>query len=928
MIRNWGIRSRVLLLALVPVVCLGFVLGTYLTRVRVHDLHASEQALGDTLATQLASASEFGVFSNNVRILRTLAQAVSREPGVESITITDRYDHILAQVIHPTRQGRGLINNATQRIGNETGLANTLTFTRPIILQSIPVGGLNELLKNDGKTPVSLAGQFQVLGKVTVKLSEAHYAARQTQIIVNGGIIMLSCLALSILLALVIGGSVAVPITRVIEMVSRFSSGDHATRVPERSGGEIGQLESGINLMAANAERSQQELKIQVNQATAELRETMDEMEVKNVELDLARKRALQASRAKSEFLSNMSHEIRTPMNAIVGFAGLLAKTRLNKDQRDYLDTVQHSATILLALIDDVLGLQSLEAGKPIQPVAFNLRELLEQAITLLAPEAYQKELELISYLPVDLPVNYMGDAVKISRVLINLLSNAVKFTEQGHVKLSARAIKTSMHAITLRISVQDTGIGIQQEHIKELFKPFTMLNTVTGQRYSGTGLGLAISRQLMDALGGTLNVFSRPGEGSEFRMELALDLLPASPRLLPANSHGRALLYESQPGMTTAMQSRLEGFGHTVVACNNFSRLSTQLHSATKAGFDLLILSLSYNEVRDCSKFSGLRRGGKTPPMIVLINSLESSVQQRISKAVDGVCLPKCVDTPTLEEKIRRLLPRYSSEQVTKPRGLTIIPRPLIGRNVLVVEDNRINRRLISLQLRELGADVMQAENGAAALACFADKRPDVILLDMRLGRETGLEVAKKLVQAAKEYPVPILMLSATREEVSFEVSRSLGIRRWLLKPVDEQVLEQALLAAVLAAPPNTPAKSDSLEELKTALTRLRPEILAMLRQDLPKQQQAILGAWERNDIVALQEGLHILHGTAAVCRLVQLKAYCNTMESMLIKQSRIEYILPFKMKLKEEITRVIALLETGNHETDGSAQSSTYAG
>ncbi len=925
MIRDWGIRSRVLLLALVPVVCLGFVLGTYLTRVRVYDLHASEQALGDTLATQLASASEYGVFSNNVRILQTLAHAVSREPGVESITITDHDGHVLAKVIHPTPQGHGLINNVTQRIGTETGLANTLTFTRPITLQSVPSGGLNEFLNNGGKTHNSLAQQSQVLGKVTVKLSEAHYAARQTQIIVNGGIIMLSCLALSILLALGIGGSVAVPITRVIEMVSRFSSGDHAARVPERSGGEIGQLESGINLMAANAEHSQQELITQVNQATAELRETMDEMEVKNVELDLARKRALQATRTKSEFLSNMSHEIRTPMNAIVGFTGLLAKTRLNKDQRDYLDTVQHSAAILLALIDDVLGLQSLEAGKPIQPVAFNLRELLEQAITLLAPEAYQKELELIAYLPADLPVNYRGDAVKISRVLINLLSNAVKFTEQGQVKLSVHAIKESTHAITLRVSVQDTGIGIQKEHIKELFKPFTTLHTATGQRYSGTGLGLAISRQLMDALGGTLNVFSRPGEGSEFRMELALDLLPSSPH---QNSHGRALLYESQPDTAMAMQSRLESIGYAVVACTNLNKLSTQLQSATRAHFDLLILSLSYNEVRDCSRFSGLRKDGKTLPTIVLINSLESSVQQKISKAGDGVCLPKCVDTPTLEAKIRQLLPQYTSEQATKPRMPSIVMRPLIGRNVLVVEDNRINRRLITLQLCELGADVMQAENGVAALACFADKRPDVILLDMRLGRETGLDVAEKLVQVAKENPVPILMLSATREEVSFEVSRSLGIRRWLLKPVDEQTLEQALLEVALTAPPDTPGNADSLEELKTALTKLRPEILTMLRQDLPVQQQTVLNAWERNDIAALQKALHILHGTAAMCKLTQLKAYCSAMESTLMKQSKIEYISPFEIKLKEEITRVIVALEIGNHEPGRTAHNSTPAG
>ncbi|HVC38303.1 MAG TPA: ATP-binding protein, partial [Gammaproteobacteria bacterium] len=582
MIRNWGIRSRVLLLALVPVVCLGFVLGTYLTRVRLHDLHISEHALGDTLANQLASASEYGVFSNNVRILQTLAQAVAREPGVESISIIDRNGHTLTHVINSSQQSHALISDASRRIGTETGFGSTLTFSRPIVLQSFSTSNPNDFLKNGNKTRNSVTEQFQVIGKVTVTLSEAHFAERQTQIIVNGGIIMLSFLTLSILLALVIGGSVAVPITRIIEMVKRFSSGDHATRVPEHSGGEIGQLESGINLMAAHAERSQQELQLQVNQATAELRETMDEMEIKNVELDLARKRALEASQVKSEFLSNMSHEIRTPMNAIVGFSRLLAKTRLNKDQRDYLDTVQHSAAILLTLIDDVLGLQSLEAGKPLQQAAFNLQELMEEAIKLLAPEAYRKELELILDLPVDVPVSFMGDAVKISRVLINLLSNAVKFTEQGQVKLSTQSLTQSTHAVTLSISVQDTGIGIRKDHIKELFKPFTMLNTTTSKHTTGTGLGLAISRQLMDALGGSLSVSSHPDEGSEFRMELALDLLPSSSRLLPISSRDRVLLYESQTDMAAAMQSRLEGLGYFVMTCHNLSNLSTQLHSET----------------------------------------------------------------------------------------------------------------------------------------------------------------------------------------------------------------------------------------------------------------------------------------------------------------------------------------------------------
>jgi two-component system, NarL family, sensor histidine kinase BarA len=926
MIRNWGIRTRVLLLALVPVISLGFVLGTYLTQVRVHDLHASVHALGDTLANQLASASEYGVFTNNVRILQTLAQTVSREPGVESITIADRDGHILTQVNHPVRDDQGLISSTTQDIGMGTGLENTLTFTRPIFLQTVPTGESSVLQHESSKSRSSLIDQHQVLGKVTVKLSEAHFAERQTQIIVNGGIIMLSCLALSILLALIIGGSVSAPITRVIDMVSRFSSGDHTVRVNENSGGEIGQLESGINLMAENAERSQQELQAQVNQATSELRETMDEMEVKNVELDLARKRALEASRAKSSFLSNMSHEIRTPMNAIVGFAGLLAKSQLTRDQRNYLDTVQNSAATLLNLIDDVLGLQSLEAGKSVRSAPFNLRELLEQAVTLLAPEAYRKQLELILYLPVDLPTAYVGDAVKISRVIINLLSNAVKFTDHGQIEVSARALKRSAQAITLNISVKDTGIGIRQEHIKELFTPFTMFNNTDEQHHTGTGLGLAISRQLMQTLGGSLSVFSSYGEGSEFRMELALDICPEQP--LVAAKAGRALIYESHPDMLTALWTRLEGLGFEVKACNSLKALVMQLRSAALSRFDLLMLSLNYDEIRDCSKFADIKTGNKLPEVLLLVNSLERKVQQEIAESVGGVCAPKCVDTRTLEKKIHELVPRLSSEHDTKHHPRIIVSQPLIGRRILIVEDNRVNRRLIGLQLRGLGADVVQAEDGNSAVTCFVDSRPDAVLLDMRLGSETGLEVAERLVQTAGERPVPILILSAVHEEISIERSKMLGIRRWLLKPVDEMVLAAALLEVIDTTQSRARTIDEPPKESKMAIENLRPEILKMLRQDLPNQLRAISTAWSLDDTVNLKEALHMLHGTAAMCKFSKLESYCLTMETNLLGKKSMESISSVMPKLKDELLRIIDLLRTDKHAADNHIQNLANSG
>ncbi|HVC28930.1 MAG TPA: ATP-binding protein [Gammaproteobacteria bacterium] len=928
MIRNWGIRSRVLLLALVPVICLGILLGTYLTRVRVHDLQASEHLLGNTLANQLASASEYGVYSNNMMILETLAHTVAQEPGVEAITIANRNNNTLVHVTRPAIESHSFISNLSRRIGAETGLQNTLTFTRSILLRSVVATTPGTSYPNAVRNNFTTNNKYQVIGKVTVKLSETHFVERQTEIIVNGGMIILSCLIFSLFLALVIGGSVAVPITRVIEMVSRFSSGDHSARVSERSGGEIGQLESGINLMATNAERSQQELQSQVNQATTELRETMEEMEVKNVELDLARKRALEASKVKSDFLSNMSHEIRTPMNAIMGFASLLAKTRLNKDQRYYLDTVQHSAATLLTLIDDVLSLQRLEATRPLLQTAFSLREILEESIKLLAHEAYKKELELILYLPAGLPINYMGDSVKISRVIINLLSNAVKFTEYGYIKVSVNVLERHAHTVTLCISIRDTGIGIHREHIKDLFKPFTMFNTTTDHQHSGTGLGLAISQQLMDTLGGTLSVSSHLGEGSEFRAELTLPLLETTQHTQPINPNEEALLYESQPEMAVALQARLEGLGLHLSVCHTPEQLSMQLQSAIEIPYRLVVLSISYEEILNHKDVCLILNQYHNLSILILINSLESSTQKRISEAIGGVCLPKCVDTSMLDKKIRQLLPRRTSAPVTK-RGITrYTSQPLSEFRILVVEDNRINRELIILQLQNLGADVKYAEDGYIALTRFSEQRPDAIVLDMRLGQESGLDIADKITRLAGDHKVPILMLSATREQASIEESRSLGICGWLLKPVDELVLANALLAVLPSASPKQQVKNNPLKQLNTELAQLRPEILNMLRQDLPMQQRAIFSAWEKHDFSALRDSLHILHGTAALCKLTNLNTYCSNMENLLSKKSSTKGNSQLMTLLKDEIDRVITLLDVGGHDSRGYAYNDSLSG
>ncbi len=625
----YSLRVKALLLGVVPAMLMSLLIGAYLIGVRFASLEEALQSRGKALANELAAMSLYGLFSGDRKTLESSAHTFLSRPDIVRIRISDARGSLLLELEKP---GHGKHGDA----GDSTRLHHFRSLVRGIALPHP-----NDL-PDDTDAPVN--NRPSVLGVVELTLVDESLINLQHEALVTTLLIITAGILLTSLIALFMSERVVHPIIALSRAVERIRKGDLSARVEQRSRGEIGLLEAGFNQMARRIAMTQDELQSEVEQTVKDLQTTMDALEIRNIELDLARKRALEASRAKSDFLAIISHEIRTPMNGITGFARLLARSNLSPEQREQLKAIQESADNLLAVINEVLDFSKLESGQlQFHDEPYRVRSLVSSVVTLFTPQAEDKGLQLHHMVYDDVPVWLVGDSLRIRQVLINLVGNAIKFTDSGEVVVRVMLDGDDEEEL-VTFSVRDTGIGLDPLLGDRLFEPFTQGESDTTRRYGGTGLGLSISKKLVKGMQGGMGFDSTPGKGSTFWFSLPLrlpDELFEDSSLIAIEEDSmlaqapladmRILVADDNPinlELTRAVLQRHEAS----VATATTGREALQL--AEKQSFDLILMDIHMPEMSGLEAAKAIRNGdgpNTVTPIVAITADVTAANQKRI---------------------------------------------------------------------------------------------------------------------------------------------------------------------------------------------------------------------------------------------------------------------------------------------------------
>ena len=762
--KNWSIKKKVLLLALLPATVIALVLGAYFIITQVTDLNQSLENRGFAIIRQLAPASEYGVFAGNRPVLNSLANTVLKESDVRSVSIRDREG---TEIISAGMKA----NNYEPFKQNDTSISYQASKNQDSYIFRAPIYQSLMAMEDFESEETVTSAKKKIIGWAYVELSLTQTKARQIKIITIGFLITLLMLIVSVLLARRIGSTISEPIVSLTDAVEMLERGHLETRVHTNSGAELKTLENGINAMALALQSATDNLQDQVDVATAELRETLIQLERKNEEIEQERKRALSSNTAKSQFLANMSHELRTPLNAIIGYSEMLhedsEKMKLEQFIPD-LKQINAAGKHLLTLINDILDLSKIEAGKvELYLETFSVKHMINDVINTIQPLADKNENKINVKISDSIDTMHT-DLTKLRQTLFNLLSNACKFTDHGAITLTVDSEnKLAGDRIIFRLS--DSGIGMEPEQMRRVFEAFSQADATTTRKYGGTGLGLAISRRFCEMLGGDIQVESIPGTGTSFIVNL-----PINGPMQQASDQDNEDLPSRQ--LTDPAEARYSKKRDADPSGERRQRVSTVLVIDDDPTVHDLMRRYLTNEGFKVETAlggeAGLAKAKAIRPSVITLDVL--------MPGMDGwTVLRELKNDPILSHipvimltMVDDMSMGYAlgvTDYMTKPVDRELLVgtikntvRTISTLPILVVDDDIGSRRLLRRMLELENWKVNEASNGRIALEMIKEDRPALILLDLMMPEMDGFRFIDELRKLDQNRRIPVIVLTA----------------------------------------------------------------------------------------------------------------------------------------------------------------------